>query len=49
MSSLNQYRDLFRETLAVTNADIDMLVTELLNVTEISMDDQDEDGYEYVK
>jgi hypothetical protein len=47
MSSLNQYRDLFRDTLEVPNATIDMLIDDLLEYTEISM--EDEDDYEYIK
>lgn len=48
MPSLNQYRDLFRDTLEVPNATMDMLVTDLL---ESPMDApmEDEDGYQYVK
>lgn len=48
MPSLNQYRDLFRYTLGVPNATMDMLITELL---ESAMDAimEDEDGYQHVK
>lgn len=48
MPSLNQYRGLFRDTLEVPNATMDMLVTDLLKS---SMYDpmKDEDGYQYVK
>ena len=48
MPSLNQYRDLFRDTLKVPNATMDMLVTDLL---ESPMDAlmEDEDEYQYVK
>ncbi|KAH8697486.1 putative heterokaryon incompatibility protein [Talaromyces proteolyticus] len=48
MPSLNQYRDLFRDTLEVPNATMDMLVTDLLeSLTDYPM--EDEDGYQYVK
>ena len=48
MPSLNQYRDLFRDTLEVPNATMEMLITDLL---ESPTDDpmEDEDGYQYVK
>jgi hypothetical protein len=48
MPSLNQYRGLFRDTLEVPNASMDMLVTDLLRSL---MDDpmEDEDKYQYVK
>ena len=48
MPSLNQYRNLFRDTLEVPNATMEMLVTDLL---ESPMDApmNDEDGYQYVK
>lgn len=48
MPSLNDYRDLFRFTLEVPNASVDMLVTDLLEVlTCCPM--ADEDDYQYVK
>lgn len=48
MPSLNQYRDLFRFTLEVPNATIDMLITDLLeSLPDYPM--EDEDGYQYVK
>jgi hypothetical protein len=48
MPSLNQYRDLFRFTLEVPNATMDMLVTDLLeSLTDCPM--EDEDSYQYVK
>jgi hypothetical protein len=47
MSSLNQYRDLFRDTLEVPNATRDMLVTELLDLASTVIDDEDE--YKYIK
>lgn len=48
MPSLNQYRDLFRDTLQVLNATTDMLVTDLLgSLTDCPM--EDEDDYQYVK
>lgn len=48
MPSLNRYCDLFRYTLKVPNATMDMLVTDLLeSLTDCPM--EDEDDYEYVK
>lgn len=48
MPSLNQYRGLFRDTLEVPNATMDMLVTDLLeSLMDAPM--EDEDGYQYVK
>lgn len=48
MPSLNDYRDLFRFTLEVPNASVDMLVTELLvSLTCCSM--ADKDIYQYIK
>jgi hypothetical protein len=48
MPSLNQYRDLFRFTLQVPNATMNMLVTDLLeSLTDCPM--EDDDGYQYVK
>lgn len=48
ISSLNEYRDLFRDTLNVPNATMGMLVTDLL---ELQMDSpmEDEDKYQYAK
>jgi len=48
MPSLNQYRDLFRDTLEVPNATIDMLITDLLESTR-NDPIEDGDGYQYVK
>ena len=47
MPSLNQYRGLFRDTLEVPNATIDMLVMELKSTMGVSAGDKDK--YEYVK
>ena len=48
MPSLNEYRHLFRDTLKVPNATMNMLVTDLLNsLMDCPM--EDEDGYQYVK
>ncbi|KUL87498.1 hypothetical protein ZTR_04598 [Talaromyces verruculosus] len=48
MPSLNDYRDLFRFTLEVPNATMDMLVTDLLeSLTDCPMDDES-DYYFYV-
>jgi hypothetical protein len=45
ISSLSQYRDLFRETLEVPNATKGMLITELLEVSYNFEDDEDEHTY----
>ena len=47
MSSLNQYRGLFRDTLEVPNATMDMLVIELKSTVGIPVGHKDK--YEYVK
>lgn len=47
MPSLNQYRNLFRDTLEVPNATMDMLVTDLLESMNAPLNDEDE--YQYVK
>lgn len=48
MPSLNEYRHLFRDTLEVPNATMNMLVTDLLkSLTKHPM--EDEGGYQYVK
>jgi hypothetical protein len=47
MPSLNQYRGLFRDTLEVPNATVDMLVIEWISTTRVPVEDKEE--YEYVK
>jgi hypothetical protein len=47
MPTLNQHRSLFRETLKVPNATMDMLVTDLLE--SIKAPSNNEDEYQYVK
>jgi hypothetical protein len=49
MPSLNQYRDLFRDTLKVQNATVDMLITDLPDSSSIGLPMRDMDGYQYVK
>lgn len=47
MPSLNQYRNLFRNTLGVPNATIEMLVNELLYISR--QGPKNDDQYQYVK
>ncbi|KAF2008954.1 putative heterokaryon incompatibility protein [Aaosphaeria arxii CBS 175.79] len=48
--SLNEYRDLFRDTLEIPNATVEMLITDLLDVSsKMTSLIHDEDGYQYVR
>lgn len=47
--SLKKYRDLFRDTLEVPDATVDMLITDLLYVSSKCTPMQDKNDYQYLK